>query len=189
MPRKATTATMTPDAATPGSRQPTTAGEVFHANELAQRSNESFQRSLTTYRAAVESAANADGQLPVDQLDAIVDACRVTGIPVEQFPEDVESFRKFREVTLRHERLESEMDSRRAAAEAAVREVARLEVELQTARNNVRLNSDHFIASVTHAAHDRNEMVSRLPHMFADAASVTRDTVKRKLTTRAYFVG
>jgi hypothetical protein len=173
MPRKSATATAEPT--------------MVNAEALQRRSQELFRQSLDVYRNAVASAGS-DGQIPANNLDAICEACRVTGVPVEQFPDDVETFRRHRQLAERSAAMRSEKASREQAVRDATADVERLERELADARNRVRLNGDWFWNQLTSAERETGELENRFPHLFGDAASVTPEIVKRKLTTRAFFV-
>jgi hypothetical protein len=172
-------------------RKPTTetATVTVTPDTLKSRADRAYREALTTYRAAVASAASADGQLPADQLDDVVEACRVTGVPVEQFSDDVDNLRRHRQLADRVTTMEAEVESRQSLVESAVKDVARLEAELMDARNRIRLNGGWFFNQLSSTIHTRSELEERFPHLFGDAASVTPEIVKRKLTTRAFFVG
>jgi uncharacterized small protein (DUF1192 family) len=154
---------------------------------LKRRAEERFQRAVATYREAVFSAASSDGRLTDDRLDAVVEACQVAGVPVEQFGDDVETVRQHGRQRDDVSRMESQRDEMFAEASNLSKEIERLEAELVAKKQRHRTVGAGFEQRLAALMRDVNDTESKSPHLFLDAARITPDVIRRKLTTRAFF--
>jgi len=154
---------------------------------LQRRAEELFQRAISTYRAAVSSAASSDGRLPDDRLDAVVEACRVAGVPVEQFGDDVEAFRHHEQQKTYLTKMESQRDVMFSESTRLTKEIERLEVELKEKKQRQRAVGEGFNQRLGDAMRDLHDTETKNPHLFLDAARITPDVIRKKLTTRAFF--
>jgi hypothetical protein len=154
---------------------------------LKSRANQIFRQALATYREAVFSAARSDGQLPATKLDAVVEACHVAGIPVEQFGDDVDTTRRHQHQRENISSMEAKHGPNTEEATRLAKEIEALQVELAEKKQRHRSVGESFIRGMAETMRGLNELEIRNPHLFMDAASVTPDVVRKKLTTRAFF--
>ena len=153
---------------------------------LKRRAHQLFTSALETYRQAVFAAAAANGQIPESKVDAVVEACQVSGIPVEQFADDVETIRNRDNARQSAESIETQRHSLATEASELAEEIKNLEAELkakQQRRQHI-VGKDRTFAETMRNV---NEMEIRSPWLFLDAARITPELVRKKLTTRAYF--
>jgi hypothetical protein len=161
---------------------------MIPADALQTRAADRFHSALERYRQAVAAAANADGNLPEDVADDVLEHCRTCGIPVEQFPDDVAAWREF-ETQRRHlSAMEMDAPNQSALARQAVADIERLEGEIFEARRRHQLHGDYWQRRFASVHRSHAELIDRFPHLLAETASVTPQTVQRTLTTRAFFV-
>jgi hypothetical protein len=160
---------------------------VTPTEALKRRAEERFQRAVATYREAVFSAASSDGRLTDDRLDAVVEACQVAGVPVEQFGDDVETVRQHGHQRDDVSRMESQRDEMFSESVRLTKEIERLEVELKEKKMRHRSVGEGFNQRLGGAMRELNDMETRNPHLFLDAARITPDVIRKKLTTRAFF--
>lgn len=165
---------------------PTTDLVTDPTEALKRRAQERFLSALNTYRRAVFTAAAANGEIPDAELDAVVEACQVAGIPVEQFADDVESVRSRERQLASAAAVEHKRDASAGEAATLANQIVALELELKQKRERQRVvvNYDRVVAESMRHVHD---LEARSPWLFLDAASVTPEAVRKKLTTRAYF--
>lgn len=176
-PRKRSTTTMDPPVAELVT-DPTEA--------LKRRAHQLFTSALETYRQAVFAAAAANGQIPESKVDAVVEACQVAGIPVEQFADDVETIRNRDNARKSAEAIETKRHASATEAAEMWREIENLEADVKAKKERHRqvVSMDRTFAETMRTV---NDMETRSPWLFLDAASVTPELVRKKLTTRAYF--
>ena len=160
---------------------------VTPTEALKRRAEERFQRAVATYREAVFSAASSDGRLTDDRLDAVVEACQVAGVPVEQFGDDVDTTRNHEQQRLYVSKLESDRDAMLSEATRLTKEIERLEVELKEKKQRHHNVGNGFTHSLANAMRELNDTETKNPHLFLDAARITPDVIRKKLTTRAFF--
>jgi hypothetical protein len=152
---------------------------------LRERAQTRFADALKVYRDAVDVAIANGGRLPESMLDTVSNACTATGIPVEQFADDVVSVQRFRKYEGIRDDLQANQASYMQEIRATASEVDRLQKELTAAKEAHRRISGRYDSRLVNAIREVNQLRSQCPHLFD--ASVTLETVKRKLTTRAYF--